>query len=496
MEKYLRESRLFVFNATSLDELKKAFINQPEQYILKEDYNLIFPNDLIQSTLVDILALNDFRKVQMLLLIQVNIALLFLKGDLITFNKIYNTINLDKLIKKYPIKKLLFYLYELYLAPGIIQFLVQSIFDVNLDLVQIIQYKEPTLCLNEEYWQYIDSCFYTACQIEKVCLNKNYPKEIPYWLYRLIVIDKYLPLNSLVEFITKNQHHFIPSRSIYGYDGFVDLKIACSQGKEIAIQRDRKRPISTSSSTPIKKKKKRKVVVLFTNNDPPKCELCINKQPCFACDIACTDPKFTACHEDEGGEHLCKDDRNRIDKERRRDGEVQFITLKNGKQLQGYRMNNMIFTCKGHSFNTTGKYVHCPTVSELHNVLSVSLRLYVYDNTQYRFGTLKTSMRVLEGENVYDDFVIKQDCSILPMQMQLQQIVADETTFTFSDNKKIIINGDETKYKKSSIRVYKIWDSITTKFHEALPIEDTKYCISYGILEDVQKTMFNSITYT
>lgn len=490
MEKYLIENRLFVYNVCDINKYKKHFSNQPEQFVLFEDYQLLFPFNKIQheNGLVDIFELKNELQIQMLLLIQLNIGLIFIKTNtIVPFRVIYT--NICELFKKYSTKQVLFYLYELHTSPGIVQFL--HINKTGVDIAKAIEYKNPTICL-PNYWEKIEDCFYMACLIENYCKDLA-ETEVAYWIYCMVVVDEDLPIHSVAEFISTNQHNFA-KRIAYGYEGIRDLKISCAYGRSSTIQEpSRKRLTTTTSSSTTQIQKKKKTIV----NMSTTCELCINKQPCEECDTPCTHKDFTACHFSIGGFHLCKDGRNIMDKEKRHDGDIQAITLKDGQKAQGFRLNNMEFICKNHKINTMSKLVHCPTIPELHNsALSISLRLYVINGQKFRFGTLKTNMRILEGD--LDDITMITDSSIYPMQLHIKEIIGEsegkKVRFDMShESKMLVIDGIETEYKRSSIRVYKTWKSVSKKFCEVVP-EEVNYCISYGILDDVQKQFFKNIT--
>lgn len=524
MESYLLESRRFVIKTTNKTFFINKYANQPERFMLLEDYKTIFPNDEIlddimsNEKLVDILKIQESFKIQMLLLIQINVSLFFIHtSELISLRLIFEKINVFELAKKYTLTKLLFYLYELYTSPGIVEFLKINNFN-NLELKHVMENKHPTFTL-QNYWENIFVSLFEACEIENffITFENQLPKEIPYWTYRLIILEDYLPLQGLNNFILIN---FKKIQKCKTYENFRTLKVSNAFGnvstlerlvlketrqssssssiiqplQQITIKKTLKRNTTTTKSPSIKKKK---------NSPPPQpvritCPLCLTNQPCFACNTPCS-----ACHYMEGGEHLCKDDRNTLNKEVHRDAIRQELSLKNGQKLKGYRLNNMVFEVKGHLFDTTKLYCHCPSVPELHQltapepVWSVSLRLYVYDNKQYRLGTLKHhNMRVIEGDDVYADFKIYTDASMVPIQPPIKQIIAiknDKSTIFSFEEKKLLINEIESNYKKSSIRVYRVWNSISGKFHEELPPK-TEYCISYGILDNVEKKIFDSVS--
>jgi len=508
VETYLKECRLFISQCNVAAELKQRFKNTPEQYILYEDYMLLFPSSVIPNqSLINILDLDDGAEIQMMLLIQINMAILFLcVNDIVPFHVVCDKINVVGLIKKYPLKDVLFYLCELYTNPGVVSFLhVNSIKDLKIK--DALLYKSGSYCL-DNFWEHVTDYFYTACQVEKACIHKPYQNTpIPLWMYHLIVEDRDLPLCSLNEFVQSNEHLFI-QRIRFGYNGFRDLKVANAYSPPVTNEKRRERhkeerviEHKEEIKTPrIKKKKPIETSVRVIN----MCVLCASKQSCLECDIPCTDPNFTACHEDIGGGHFCKDARNVLNKLKRRDGVTQFLTIKaTGQQVKGYVLTNMIFTCKGRLFNTMDAKCYCPDVLEIHEKeLSVSLRLYVYDDKQYRLGTLTTSMLLFEGP--LSDLKIHLDCSVLPMQMDLKDVVGTmdgvKTTFELPRENKsmLMIDGNASIYKKSSIRVYKLWESKTGEFNEPLPEreDEIKYCVTYGILENIQKKFFDSITYS
>lgn len=510
MEAYLLATRLFIRQTCDIKIYRKQFENEPERYMLVEDYLVIFPNDNLnaQNGLIDVLSFNDALKVQMLLLIQVNIGLIFLQGELITFAKIYESLNFKLLIKKYPVKELLFHLYELQKSPGIVTFLQINSFK-DLEFNEILLHKEPNSCL-ANYWEYITEYFFAATVIEKQCLLlEDCPKEIPLWLYRLCIVDKELLLNNLNDFVDNNKEHF-PRRIMFGYEGFRDLKVACSTGNPVLKtenRRDRRRPIVYTTNTivqPAPKTKKAKIARPVVVNT---CEFCKRKEPCIECDTPCSSDDFTTCHESIGGGHWCKDALNILQKEknRKKKEEIQALYCKNGDIVIGYRLNNMLFTCQGHVFDTRGAFLCCPTLPEIHStskdpVKCVSLRLYVYNDKSYRLGTVTKNMKVLTGDDVYKDFKMQVDSCILGLHTSVKKIKAKKdnvvTEYSFYGNAlcmKIKVNDMETPFKKSSIRVFHVWKSKTGKFQEPVPEKETNYCISYGILENVEKYLYDSI---
>lgn len=105
-------------------------------------------------------------------------------------------------------------------------------------------------------------------------------------------------------------------------------------------------------------------------------------------------------------------------------------------------------------------------------------------------------MRVLEGKVA--DLHFDKDASLITINshcLRVDGLTINDTTVSYDLSNVdgfIYVNGEKTSHKTSSIRVYRVWDSVTHKFLEPVP-EHTSYCISIGILQNTQKMYFKDI---
>lgn len=500
MEKHLLELRNYVI---CCDDAHTIIEKEACRFMTNDDYQYLFPDGPLVNLegLVDILDEKDPAILKMLLMFSINIALCYFNTNkFITIKQIYTEYELSALILKFSIVDLLSYLFEIISNRALLKFLL--ITNVTDDLHVLIKYKSKSILI-PGYWEKIYDNFIVAARVEEMEINNHCKtlneSDIHYWLFVLIAHDRCLSLETVAEFICDS--HFFRSSS--SYEKLKQLRINQMYGKlrqpravySIAEmpKRPRKKYYSSSESEEEEEEEKK----------PKKtpCSLCEAKQPCVVkdCGLFFGTNEFPVCRYNNDGFHGCKVHDNALNKEGEKNARKQRLEVKvtgflknvfpNEEYviMQGYRLDNMVFIINGAKTNTLGTYC-VSDIPELNGVLSVSLRLYLYNYTFYSLGVVE-NMKINKG-NIKDVEVL-EDNSILkfdPKEKKYLEVLLDNNekmTLDFQHTY-LWINNKETSFKSTAIRIFQAWKNDNDKIFLG-EIKQQYYYIVVGTRKNTKK---------